>query len=167
MKKLSTKTKERLTRRGYVIESDGSIRKKTVLEKYFEKGYLDLPNSKFSAEDRKKVGEKLAYDYYMGNLSPVGSINLENPRIKSTGEGGIEGFLFHQQRYLSAIKELPYEFLDAVRIVCIEDKELSNDRSVPMNGIRNKYNIYYQKMLLTLGLERLVKYYLKISKKSS
>ena len=62
MKKLSTKTKERLTRRGYVIESDGSIRKKTVLEKYFERGYLDLPNSKFSAEDRKKVGEKYSPD---------------------------------------------------------------------------------------------------------
>ncbi|MBQ8671483.1 MAG: hypothetical protein IJ525_03070 [Alphaproteobacteria bacterium] len=167
MKKLSLKTKERLKSRGYVVENDGTVRKKTVLEKYFEKGYLDLPNSQFSAEDRKKVGEKLAYDYYLSNLNHVRSVNLEMPRIKSTGEGGIEGFLFHQQRYLNALKSIPYEFLEAVRIVCIEDRELGCDKSVPKSGIKSKYNIYYRKMLLTLGLERLVKYYLKISKNSS
>ena len=167
MKKLTTKTKERLKRRGFIVEADGTIRKKTVLEKYFEKGYLDLPNSSFSAEDRKSVGEKLARDYYLGHFNSVKSVNLEDPIIKSTGGEGIEGFLYHQQRYLDAIKSLPYEFLDAVRIVCIEDKELSSDSSIPLSGIRNKYNVYYQKMLLTLGLERLVKYYLKISKNNS
>ena len=87
--------------------------------------------------------------------------------IPFTYEGGIEGFLFHQQRYLNALKSIPYEFLEAVRIVCIEDRELGCDKSVPKSGIKSKYNIYYRKMLLTLGLERLVKYYLKISKNSS
>lgn len=149
------------------ISAFASKSKKSVLEKYFEKGYLRLANSPFSDEDRKKVGEMLALDYYIGSSSKVKSINLENERVQSFGAPDSENKIFHLQRYHDALRHVPREFHFQLYIVCIEDKELKADNDNFSTECYNKYNIYHQKMLLTLGLERLVRFYLQKNKKSS
>ena len=68
--------KGEVLRKGYVKNSDGTVCRKTVLERYYNKGYLDLPNSCYSAEDRKRTGEQLAYDYYMGFPEHLKSIDV-------------------------------------------------------------------------------------------
>ena len=44
---------------------------------------------------------------------------------------------------------------------------VNNNTVNDKNSIKNKNNSYYQKMLLNLGLERLIEFYLKKNKKSS
>lgn len=50
-------SKEEALKKGYKRRKDGGYYKQSVLEKYYEKGALELSGSPFSAEDRKKAGE--------------------------------------------------------------------------------------------------------------
>lgn len=159
--------KGEVLRKGYVKNNDGVVCHKTVLERYYDKGYLDLPNSCYSAEDRKRVGEMLAQDYYLGLPYHLKSVDLSAVNIPSTGEILQENGQFYHERYMNAMKAVPREFRAAVYRVCLEDKKLICDEVVDKNSLKNKNNSYYQKMLLNLGLERLIEFYLKKNKKSS
>lgn len=160
-------SKEEAIRRGYKKTKQGTYYKRTVLDKYYEQGYLDLPHSKYSADERKKAGEMLAHDFYMGHYNTLKSPILHMEIIPTTGTKGIDASMVFQDRYLSAVKNIPYEFWPTVRKVCIEDEELVGQIDEPKQSLRNKQSVYYQKMLLNLGLDRLLKFYLKNFKKNS
>ena len=159
--------KKEALKRGYIRRTEGGYYKKSVLEKYFDGGYLKLSDSNFSAEDRKKVGEQLAKDFYLGNYHNLQSVKLFADNIRSTGSYSREEALFYKERYLNAIRAIPAEFWPAVRCVCIEDKELFSRPEIPKNSLLHKNNIYHQKMLLCLGLERFIKFYLQKNKKKT
>lgn len=154
-------------RKGYQKHANGTYLKKTVLDKYYECGYLDLPNSKYSAEERKNAGEMLAHDYYLAHYNNVKSPILYVHIIPTTGDAGQDASLFYQDRYLKAVKSIPYEFWPCVRQVCVEDKELTGEDGVPKQSLKNKNCVYYQKMLLNLGLDRLLDFYAKKIKKNT
>lgn len=154
-------------RKGYEKHSSGTYLKKSVLDKYYECGYLDLPNSKHSAEERKSAGEKLAHDYFLAHYNNVKSPILHVHIIPTTGSAGQDAALFYQERYLKAVQCIPHEFWPYVRQVCVEDKELTGEQSFPKQSLKNKNSVYYQKMLLNLGLDRLLEFYSKKIKKSS
>ena len=154
-------------RRGYVKNNDGVVCHKTVLDRYFERGYLDLPNSCYSAEDRKRVGEMLAKDYYLGMPKHLRSVDLTAVNIPTTGDVISGALLFYRERYLRAMQSVPYEFWQAVRRVCLDDKKLICDEVVDKNSLKNKNSSYHQKMLLNMGLDRLIEFYLKKNKKTS
>lgn len=140
---------------------------RTELEKYYEKGYLELINSRFSAEDRKKAGEMLAFDFYHGLPSHVRSVDFSAVRVSSGTRTDSETSLYYRERYLRAVNAVPREFWPAVRRVCIEDKKLSDGAAAGTGKLFNKNNSYHLKMLLNLGLDRLIEFYLKKTKKSS
>lgn len=159
--------KGEILRKECVENSSNKVCYCSVLEKYYKKGYLDLPCSCYSASDRKKVGEMLALDYYLGLPQHLKSIDFRMVNIPTTAEIIKETTLFYRERYLAAMKSVPREFWPAVRRVCLEDKKLVCDEVVDKKSLKNKNNSYYQKMLLNLGLERLIDFYLKKNKKSS
>lgn len=159
--------KDEVLRKGYVKNNDGVYCRKSVLERYYDKGYLDLPKSCFSAEDRLRVGQRLAVDYYLGSSRGIKSIDVSDVNIPTTGESGRESAMFYRNRYLKAVQSIPHEFWPSVRRVCVEDKKLICDLPVDKNTLKNKNDSYHQKMLLNLGLERLIEFYLKKNKKSS
>lgn len=150
-----------------VVKSAGIVRKKTVLEKYYEEGCLELLGSPFTAEQRKKAGEILSRDYYLGNYDKLQSIKLADLHIKTTGNIGRERALYYKERYLKAVKSIPYEFWPTVYKVCIEDVKIDveKEKNYFSLGVKNKK--YCLKVFLCLGLERLLKFYLQKFKKSS
>lgn len=159
--------KDEVLRKYYTKNNDGVYCRKTVLERYYDKGYLDLPGSSFSAEDRKRVGERLASDYYLARENTLKSIDLSSVNIPTTGNSSRENAMFYRNRYLKAVQSIPHEFWPSVRQVCIEDKKLLSELPIDKKTLLNKNNSYHQKMLLNLGLERLISFYLKKNKKSS
>jgi hypothetical protein len=132
--------------------------KKPILQIYYEAGYLGIINSKFSPEDRKRAGEMLAQDYYLGNYNSLQKSRFIPINIRTTGEWTREKSLFFKERYLRAIKTLPTEFWTIVRRVCVEDLPIL---SVETSGTMRKYDIYHQKILLNYGLDRLIYFYYK------
>lgn len=106
----------------------------------------------------------MAKDFYLGNYNNLQSV----PLLRISGStGGRDNALVYKERYIAAMKSLPQEFWPVVRIVCIEDKELKVDKNIISQSLLGKQIVYHLKMLLVLGLERLVKYYLQKNKKSS
>ena len=97
-------------KRGYVLDKNGIWRQKTVLERYLEKGYLDLEGSPFTAEQRKHAGEILARDYYLGSYEKMRSVNLLHFHIRTTGNVGNDRAMYYKERYLQAVKNIPYEY---------------------------------------------------------
>lgn len=140
---------------------------KTVLQRYCERGFLDLPHSKFSAEDRKKAGEMLAFDFYMGQYQNIQAVQIRCCHIPTTGNEVYENRLFYRDRYLRAMKYVPREFWPSVRRVCVEDKILKSEAGECSTQLQYRNSTYFQKMLLNLGLERLIEFYLQKNKKSS
>ena len=162
-----TTDKKVLLERGYNLDAKGRLRRYSVLERYYKQGYLELQGSPFSAEKRKKAGEILARDYYLGNYKNLQSVKFYESNIPSTGDVGIEIALYYKNKYLKAMKSVPYEFWPVLYQVCIEDKSLSSEKEKNENKLKDKNNVFHLKMLLVLGLERLLRYYLQKNKKSS
>jgi hypothetical protein len=159
-------TKAEARKKGYVRRNDGIFYRKNVLEKYYENGYLHLPNSPFGDADRKRAGELLARDFYLGHYNKLQSINF-TIEIRGTSDSDREESLFHQERYIHAIRCIPQEFWGVIRQVCIDDQELKGDVTAARQSLLSKQSVYHQKMLLCLGLDRLIKFYLQKNKKSS
>ncbi len=151
-------SKEEALKKGYKKRQQGGYYKQSILEKYLEKGWLELENSPFSAEDRKKAGELLRKDFYLSNYNNLHSL----PLIKiSKSTADREDLIYYKERYLGAVKSVPSEFWPAVRAVCIEDIELKANKNIITHSLLSKQASYHLKMLLVLGLERLVRYYLQ------
>ena len=72
-------SKDEALKKGYKKRRQGGYYKQSILDKYLEKGWLELENSHFSAEDRKKAGELLRKDFYLSNykIQPVWTIPSE------------------------------------------------------------------------------------------
>lgn len=160
-------SKKEAKKRGYVKRKEGGYYKMSVLEKYCAAGYLNLPDSPYSDDDRLRAGLRLSKDYYLGNFNNLQSVKLFLVRISSSRGSGREVALFFNERYLMAVRAVPPEFWQAVRTVCIEDKELTADKNIKQGTLLYKQNSYYRKMLLCLGLERLVEFYFKKSQKKT
>ncbi len=158
-------TKAEAVKKGYKKRKGGGYYKQSVIEKYFDWGYLDLPDSKFSAADRLQAGQWLCRDFYLGNYNNMQSIQLG--KIPTGLRIGRDDALYYRDSYIQAMKAIPSEFWPYVRKVCIEDKDLKPDKKIISTSLLSKQNSYHQKMLLCLGLERLVKFYLQKNKKSS
>lgn len=160
-------SKKEAKKRGYVKRAEGGYYKKSVLERYFDDGYLHLSNSPYSDEDRMRAGMRLAKDYYLGNYDTLQSKRWYLIKICSSGESNRDRALYYNERYINASKSIPFEFWHVVRQVCIEDKEPEIDRFIKPKSLLSKQNSYHQKMLLSLGLERLIEYYSQKDKKKS
>ncbi len=154
-------------KRGYVLNENGIWRKKTALEKYYDEGYLELEGSPFTAKQRKTAGEILARDYYLGNYNNLQSVKIYRLNIRTTGNAGKERALYYKERYLRAVKNIPYEFWPTVYKVCIEDIKIDKFEEKNDNSLKSKNKNYCLKVFLCLGLERLLKYYLQKNEKSS
>ena len=158
--------KKRLLNQGFSKNKDGIYYKKSVLEKYYDLGYLSLFEEKFSAADRLLAGKRIAFDYYMANRCNLQSIKQFVVNISTTGDSGRESQLFYKERYFQAIRTIPKEFWAIVRFVCIDDNEIKDNKN-PKGSLGYKHNVYCQKVFLCLGLDRLSEFYLQKSKKSS
>ena len=62
---------------------------------------------------------------------------------------------------MEAIRSIPHEFREMVYRVCVEDKKLVDEKEKTNKNLTDKNIVFYRKMLLVLGLERLLKFYLQ------
>ncbi len=134
-----------------------------VISRYAENGDLDMPGSVFDAREKISAASRLFVDFYLGRLSPV---RVTNPlRLKVDGGGKSvekESVLDRKQAYIQAMRAIPWQFRAAVRTVCVEDKAIkAAGEVVKMSRHKQLQTIDRGKFLLNLGLDCLVRYYLK------
>lgn len=150
--------KEELKRRGFQRGDDGIYRKLTALERCEDAGWLDWGDSRFSASDRKSVGERFAADYFRSRVGSVSALNPEKIRVDGNGKQITPEYVAAaENRYRKALKLIPAGCRGIVRRVCIDDCDFSLKKGLTCYE-RNKERVH-QATLLCLGLDELGKFY--------
>lgn len=150
--------KEELKRRGFQRGGDGIYRKLTALERCEDAGWLDWGDSRFSASDRKSVGERFAADYFRSRVGSVSALNPEKIRVDGNGKQITPEYVAAaENRYRKALKLIPAGCRGIVRRVCIDDCDFSLKKGLTCYE-RNKERVH-QATLLCLGLDELGKFY--------
>lgn len=150
--------KEELKRRGFQRGGDGIYRKLTALERCEDAGWLDWGDSRFSASDRKSVGERFATDYFRSRVGSVSALNPEKIRVDGNGKQITPEYVAAaENRYRKALKLIPAGCRGIVRRVCIDDKEIYVSRD--LNRYQKNKERVRQATLLCLGLDELGKFY--------
>ncbi len=135
----------------------------TVIENYEKRGFLDKVKSRFSAEDRRRVGLRLQNDFYLAGLDTTRSIDYEKPRVDSSGKDISGATLDARDRFNKAARAIPSEFWRVVSTVCCHN-QLIKGRGLTKQ--QRLYDRYMQICDLCRGLDYLIKFYLGIGKKA-
>lgn len=138
-------------------------KKLSVLEIYQKIGYLDYGQKKWSSDDRLKVGNMLHDDFYLATHG-IQAINYEKERVDCFGlKLESDKMLEAKERFARAMKSIPLEFKGIVFRVACEDKRIAEPQR--LTRWNRKIFLVTQAQLLSLGLDRLIKYYLKKNKR--
>ncbi len=137
----------------------GRIYKFSVLETWYNKGYLDYNASKYSAQERLEYGLKLALDFQIINRANLRSGHIKNSKIDKTDYTQSVELLDVMQRYNNVIRSIPSEFWPIVRKICIEDTDLVFPKNV--SDRQNHYFSYLSRIDLCRGLDRIIDAYTK------
>ena len=142
-----------------IVKKEGKIRKLSILEIWYSKGYLEYDKSRYDSRERLKYGLKLALDYQIINRANLRSSYINNSRIDKTGQYQSVALFESMDRYNKALRAIPTEFWPIVRRICIED----NDIILPKNlSERQKSYIFYLSRIdLCRGLDRVISEYTK------
>lgn len=135
-----------------------SLKKDTALDFYARKGWFN--RGKYSAMERVWAGKMLSADFHLAGLTFSGVAGYKE-RVDCQGSRESDSLLDAKDRYNKAIRSIPAEFLPIVRLVCCEDKKVPILSKKRIDADEEKTEA---KQLLRLGLDRLVEYYIGLSK---
>lgn len=136
--------------------------KLTVLDVYGKIGYLNYGNKRYTADDRIRVGKRLHDDYYIATHG-IQAIDYSKERVDvSVTNNESDKVLEAKEKFARAMKSMPLEFRRIVFRVCCEDKRIVEPER--LTRWNRKLYLATQAQLLSLGLDRLVKHYLKVKK---
>ena len=146
-------TKQDVANKG-MSKKDGIFYKKSLLEIWYSKGWLDLPNSKYGADDRLRCGMALALDYHIIERTNLHSGHSFNTKIDISDSAESRGLLDAKDRYNKAIRAVPAEFWPVVRQICIEEREIA--APAEMSERQKTYFYYLNRIDLCRGLDRII-----------
>lgn len=138
-------------------------RRITVIEHYEQKGLLDNDESKWTAEDRRKVGLRLGEDFYKARLEGVTAIDYSKERVDTSVKSEPDYVLDARDRYNKAIKSIPSDFFQAVSEVCCYNRLLKGKGLTKQQRLYDRYNKICD---LRRGLDYLIRFYLGIGVRS-
>lgn len=156
MKELKYVCKQDVINKG-LCKQGGYIYKKSVLEIWYSKGWLELENSAYGSDDRLYYGHKLAFDHYLVNRDKIHSVQNFYGRIDVSTKIICDSVADAEIRLSRAIRAVPKEFWGIVRLICIEDKE-----PVVPKGCSERQRAYYNYLArvdLCRGLDRVISVY--------
>ena len=128
---------------------------KSILEKYYQKGWLKCGSQKISAEERLFAGYVFYKSYVLSHVLSVGVIDFEKPHV----DGGlrfnpVEGKFLLRDKFLKAYRTIDISCRQIVQTVVLENKALAV----------SKNDLPLVKAMLCAGLDGLVSYYISESK---
>jgi len=125
---------------------------KSVLEKYYQKGWLKKGNTNLSAEERLYAGYVFYKSYVKSHVLSVGVIDFEKPAV----DGGVlfnsvESKIGLRDYFLRAYETVPKNLRPLLEIVILKNQPLE----VPKNDLP------LFKAMLCGGLDALAIFYMK------
>ena len=142
-----------------IIKKGKSYYKQTLLEIWYAKGWLDLKNSRYGADDRLRFGLKFMNDYHIVSRSNLHSAYIFNNKIDLSAKIESGGLLDAQNRYRQAVRAIPAEFWPVVRQICLDEKEPVAPSD--MSERQKTYFYFLCRTDLCRGLDRIIDAYTK------
>lgn len=153
MTKLIYTNKNDVIRKG-LCKKEKHIYKKTILEMWYDKGWLELEGSRFDENMRLEFGLRLMLDFSIINrsnlrsqLNTFGIIDYKNFTLS-------DSLLDAVTRYNKAIRAIPAEFWPAVKTICLEDKTPSFPKF--LSERQRTYSYFLARTDLCRGLDRVI-----------
>ncbi len=151
-------TKEDCIKKG-ISKKNGKFYKKSLLEVWYDRGWLELENSLYGAETRLLYGLKFMLDYHIVARQKLRSQPGSSDRVDSSIPPESEPYLDALDRYQKAIRNIPAEFWPLVRKICLE--EIEPQPSPELSERQRSYFFYICRYDLCRGLDRVVTVYTK------
>jgi len=94
----------------------------TLLQKYFQKGWLKFGNRQISAQDRLNAGNRFYADFYKAGIVDLRIPNLEKPRVDGGNSKDTPDFVLEaRERFNKAVLSLnPEQSFVLWQIVCLD-----------------------------------------------
>ena len=153
MTKLTYTSKKDALDKGF-CKKKSQIYKKTVLEMWFDKGWLELDDSQFDGALRLEYGLRLMFDFSIinksnirSNLSELDIVDCKNNFINSSLPDSIN-------RYNKAIRSVPKEFWPIVKTICLDDQTPVFPKD--LSERQKAYSYYLARTDLCRGLDRVI-----------
>lgn len=150
-------TPEVAKRLGYSKREDGGYQRLSLIERYFQKGWLEFGDKRLTGDIRLDSATRLASDFYYSRFPQAGATDYTKDRV----DGGQnktepESVLIARDRFFKAMKSIPQEFRKLIRdIVLFEKRPLI----AGMTKRQYDYNLHLMKVDLCRGLDRLACHY--------
>lgn len=127
---------------------------KTVLRKYFDKGWLKFGSRKITALDRLNVGNRFYADFYKSGIADFKIPDLGKPRVDGGNNKGTPDFVLDARaRFNAAFQTLSGDQAKIVmRVVCY-------DKFIKVPNLDYRHNIEVAKEKLCEGLDVLFFHY--------
>lgn len=154
--------KQKAIKNGF-IKKDGRIYKQSLLEVWHSKGWLELENSDYCADERLHYGMRLAFDYFIINRANLHSGLVQNTKVDSKQTPLSGAILTSLDNYQKAIRNVPSEFWPIVRQICIEEKNPIAPKK--MSERQRTYFHFLCRVDLCRGLDRVISSYTQKLKK--
>ncbi len=156
MQKQKYTTKRDAVNKG-LVKKNGVFYKQSLLEVWHAKGWLELENSRYGADDRLRFGLKFALDSYVVNRVNLHSGFSFNVKVDSSGAEDSRGLTDAKTRYRFALRHIPAEFWPIVRQICIDEKEPV--APAKLSERQKTYFYFLCRVDLCRGLDRIIDAY--------
>ena len=149
-------TKQDVIAKG-IIKKNDVFYKRTLLEIWYDKGWLELKHSPYGEDDRLRFGLKFAQDYNFLRRSQIATTTLKNDKIDTKNRIEDKHFLDVLDRYRKAVRSIPREFWPVVRQICLEERQLE----IPafLSDRQKAYFYFLYRTDLCRGLDRVISSY--------
>lgn len=127
----------------------------TVLQKYFERGWLKFGDASITPQDRLNAGNRLYADFYKAGIVDLRIPDLSKPRVDGGNAKGTSDFVLDaRERFNKAILALnPEQSYVIWQVVCL-DKPIN----LPQNALY-RHDIEVVKEEVCRGLDALFYHY--------
>lgn len=147
---------EELAKRGFTVR-DNQVYRLTLIERYFEKGWLEFGDHRLTPEIRLEAADRLAADFYFSRFPQNSAIDWQKERV----DGGLNkceptAVLDARDRFFKAIKAIPSEFWPVVQDVVLY--ETRPDIGGATKAMYNELLAVFKRDLCR-GLDRLALHY--------
>lgn len=147
---------EELAKRGFTVRGAVVVRL-SLIERYYEKGWLNHGDSRLTPEIRLEAADRLAADFYFSRFPQNSAIDWQKERV----DGGLNktepaAVLDARDRFFKAIKSIPAEFWPVVQDVVLY--ETRPDIGGATKAMYNELLAVFKRDLCR-GLDRLAFHY--------
>ncbi len=151
-------TKQDVIAKGMIKKND-VFYKRTLLEIWYDKGWLELKHSPYGEDDRLRFGLKFMTDYQLVCKLQMPVVYFNNDKVDISSSNLDDNVYDIIDRYRHAVRSIPKEFWPMVKQICLQEQEPVLPKDI--SDRQKAYINFLYRVDLCRGLDRIIDAYTK------